>query len=85
MDECLGSMTTLLNSFLTFKFILKVSVFFIFFKLYVMVTFKPESMNPEWGLVGFVFVSLVEFVMLVFCLLGFFAVILWVSLYSECC
>lgn len=25
---------------------------FNFFKLYVMVTFKPESMNPGWDLVG---------------------------------
>lgn len=47
-------MTNLLNGFQTFifKFVLEVLVVLIFFKLYVMVTFKPESMNPGWDLVG---------------------------------
>lgn len=49
VDGCLGSMGTSLNSFQSFKFILKVSVFLGFFKLYVMVTLKPGS-ESGWGL-----------------------------------
>lgn len=60
------------------------SGFLFFFKLYVMVTFKPESMNPMWSLEGF-FVGLVEFVIFFLFVGVFFAVILRVSLCSECC